>query len=165
VLLPLPEEIRRQRIDVEGLTVVARRHHPHVHSRLNLDTYLAQEHILVSSRRRGLSAEDFELGRHNLHRRVRLCCQNYFAACSMVRETDLVLTMPRRYASILNVQFNNRLLPFPLEAPAFGIYVYWHATRPAIRPTNGYPATAANLAGWRRGRTTTAVTGRSRDFG
>ena len=35
--------------------------------------------------------------------------------------------MPRRYASILNVQFNNRLLPFPLEAPALGTYVYWHA--------------------------------------
>jgi DNA-binding transcriptional LysR family regulator len=127
VLLPLPEEIRRQRIDVEGLTVLVRRRHPHVRSRLDLDTYLAQEHILVSSRRRGLSAEDFELGRHNLRRRVRLRCQNYFAACSVVSETDLVLTMPRRYASILNVQFNNRLLPFPLEAPALGTYVYWHA--------------------------------------
>ena len=46
-----------------------------------LDAYLAQEHIAVSSRRRGLSAEDFELGRHNLRRRVRLRCQNYFAAC------------------------------------------------------------------------------------
>ena len=32
VLLPLPEEIRRQRIDVEGLTVVVRRRHPHVRS-------------------------------------------------------------------------------------------------------------------------------------
>ena len=36
----------RQRIGVEWLTVVARRRHPHVRSRLDLDTYLAQEHIL-----------------------------------------------------------------------------------------------------------------------
>ena len=127
VLLPLPEEIQRQRIDVEGLTVVARRRHPRVRSKLDLHTYLAQEHILVSSRRRGLSAEDFELGRHNLRRHVRLRCQNYFAACSVVSETDLVLTMPWRYANILNVQFDNRLLPFPLEAPALGTYLYWHA--------------------------------------
>ena len=127
VLLPLPEEIRRQRLGVEWLTVVARSRHPKVRTKLDLDTYMAQDHILVSSRRRGLSAEDFELSRHNLRRRVRLRCQNYLAACCVVSETDLVLTMPRRYASILNAQFNNRLLPFPLEAPAFDTYVYWHA--------------------------------------
>jgi hypothetical protein len=44
-----------------------------------------------------------------------------------VTETDPILTMPRRYARILNAQFNNRVLPFPLEAPAFDTYVYWHA--------------------------------------
>jgi DNA-binding transcriptional LysR family regulator len=107
--------------------VVARRGHPYVRASLDLDTYLAQEHILVSSRRRGLSAEDLELGRHNLRRRVRLRCQSYFAACRVVSETDLVLTMPRRYASLLNAQFGNRLLRFPLEAPAYDTYVYWHA--------------------------------------
>lgn len=137
VLLPLPEEILRQRVDMEGLTVVARRRHPRVPARLDLDTYLAQEHILVSSRRRGLSAEDFELGRHNLRRRVRLRCQNYFAACSVVSETDLLLTMPRRYATILNAQFGNRLLPFPLAAPELGTYVYWHANS-AGDPANAW---------------------------
>jgi DNA-binding transcriptional LysR family regulator len=126
VLLPLPEEIRRQRIDSEGLTVLARRRHPAVRSTLDLETYLAQEHILVSSRRRGLSAEDFELGRHNLHRRVRLRCQNYLAACAVVSETNLLLTMPQRYARILNAQFGNRLLRFPLATPALGTYIYWH---------------------------------------
>jgi hypothetical protein len=43
---------------------VVRLRHPKVHASLDLATYLAQEHIAVSSRRRGLSAEDFELGRH-----------------------------------------------------------------------------------------------------
>ena len=80
VMLPLPEEIRRQHLGVEWLTIVARRLHPKIRGRPTLDAYLAQEHIAVSSRRRGLSAEDFELGRHNLRRRVRLRCQNYFAA-------------------------------------------------------------------------------------
>ena len=88
---------------------------------------MGEEHILVSSRRRGLSAEDFELGRHNLTRRVRLRCQSFFAACRTVSETDLLLTMPQRYASLLNAQFGNRLLPFPLEVPAYDTYVYWHA--------------------------------------
>jgi DNA-binding transcriptional LysR family regulator len=137
VLLPLPDEIRRQRLGVEWLTVVARRRHPDVRAKLNLNTYLAQEHILVSSRRRGLSAEDFELGRHNLRRRVRLRCQNYFAACRVVSETDLVLTMPQRYARILNAQFDNQLLPFPLKVPAFDTYLYWHANAEAD-PANAW---------------------------
>src|SRR5262249_47774120 len=98
VMVPPPEEIRRQHLGVEWLTVVARRRHPSVGGNLKLDTYLAQEHIAVSSRRRGLSAEDFELGRHNLRRRVRLRCQNYFAACRVASETDLIVTMPQRYA-------------------------------------------------------------------
>ncbi|HJU29998.1 MAG TPA: LysR family transcriptional regulator [Hyphomicrobiaceae bacterium] len=126
VLLPLPEEIRRQRLATESLAVVVRRGHPKVRARLSLDAYLAQEHVAVSSRRRGLSAEDFELGRHNLRRRIRLRCTNYFAACGVVRETDLVLTMPQRYAAILNAHFANRLLAFPLEVPAFDTYLYWH---------------------------------------
>lgn len=95
------------------------------------ETYLTQEHILVSSRRRGQSAEDFDLGRHNLRRRVRLRCQNYFAACRVVSETDLVLTMPQRYARILNAQFGNQLLPFPLEVPVYDTYIYWHANADA----------------------------------
>jgi DNA-binding transcriptional LysR family regulator len=137
VLLPLPEEIRRERLGQEWMTVVARRRHPRLRGKLDLDTYLAEEHILVSSRRRGLSAEDFELGRHNLRRRVRLRCQSYLAACRVVSETDLLLTMPRRYANLINAQFTNRLLPFPLDVPAYDTYVYWHANA-AGDPANAW---------------------------
>lgn len=137
VMLPLPEEIRRQHLGVEWLTIVARRRHPKVRGRPTLDTYLAQEHIAVSSRRRGLSAEDFELGRHNLRRRVRLRCQNYFAACQAVRETDLILTMPQGHARILNAHFGNQVLPFPLKVPAFDSYLYWHANAEAD-PANAW---------------------------
>jgi DNA-binding transcriptional LysR family regulator len=136
VLLPLPEAIRRQRLGTEWLTVLARRRHPTVGPRLTLDSYLEEEHISVSLRRRGLSAEDFELGRHNLRRRIRLRCQSYFAACLAVSETNLILTMPQRHARILNAQFGNQLLPFPLKVPAFDTYLYWHAN------ADGDPANA-----------------------
>jgi DNA-binding transcriptional LysR family regulator len=136
VLLPLPDEIRRERLRTEWLTVVARPRHPKVGPRLTLRTYLSQEHIAVSSRRRGLSAEDFELGRQNLRRRIRLRCQSHLAACRVVSETDLILTMPQRHAGILNAQFGNQLVPFPLKVPAFDTYLYWHAS------ADGDPANA-----------------------
>ena len=111
--------------------VVARPRHPAVKRELGLETYLSLEHILVSSRRRGLSVEDYELSRNGLKRRIRLRCQHYFAACRVVSETDLILTMAERYARIVNGLFRNRLLPFPLEVPNYDAYLYWHANAEA----------------------------------
>jgi len=131
VPLALSDDVKRQRISLERSIVVARRGHPAVRRGLDLKTYLAQGHIAVSARRRGLTAEDFELSRHNLSRRIRLRCQHYFAACRVVSQTDLLLTMAERYARSINRQFGNQILPFPLAVPAGEIYVYWHANADA----------------------------------
>jgi DNA-binding transcriptional LysR family regulator len=83
--------------------------------------------VLASSRRKGPGVEDFELSRLGLSRRVRLRCQHYFAACRVVSQTDMILTMPERYARVANQQFDNQLLPLPLAMPAWDVYLYWHA--------------------------------------
>jgi DNA-binding transcriptional LysR family regulator len=127
VHLPLGEEIKRQRLCGEHLAVVARKRHPSVRPGLNLDTYLAQEHILVTQRRRGLSAEDYELNRQNLSRKIRLRCQHYYTACRVVSGTDLILTMPERWAPVVNAQLGNQLIAFPLNVTVFDSYIYWHA--------------------------------------
>jgi DNA-binding transcriptional LysR family regulator len=127
VLLPLSSEIMHTRIYQDSTVVVARKGHPAIDGRLDLDTYLKQDHILASSRRRGPGLEDFELSRFGLERHIRLRCQHYFAACRVVSQTDMILTMPGRYASIANKQFGNQILPFPLDVPAFDVYLYWHA--------------------------------------
>ncbi|MGH8807443.1 MAG: LysR family transcriptional regulator [Noviherbaspirillum sp.] len=127
VLLPLASEVMHTRIYQDSTVVVARKGHPTIDGVLDLDTYLKQDHILASSRRRGPGLEDFELSRFGLERHVRLRCQHYFAACRVVSQTDLLLTMPGRYAQIANKQFGNQILPFPMEVPAFDVFLYWHA--------------------------------------
>jgi DNA-binding transcriptional LysR family regulator len=131
VRLALSDEVRRQLINAERLVVVARPRHPAIKRELDLETYLSQQHILVSSRRRGFGVEDYELSRRGLKRRIRLRCQHYFAACRVVSETDLILTMAERYARIVNRLFRNRVLPFPLEVPDYDAYLYWHANADA----------------------------------
>jgi DNA-binding transcriptional LysR family regulator len=131
VRLALSDEVRRQLIGAERLVVVARPRHPTVKRELDLETYLSQEHILVSSRRRGFGVEDYELSRQGLKRRIRLRCQHYFAACRVVSETDLILTMAERYARMVNRLFHNRVLPFPLEVPDYDAYLYWHVNAEA----------------------------------
>ncbi len=128
VLLPVSEKVRQQRVALDRLVVVARKGHPKVNARLDLETYLEQDHVLVSSRRSGIgSLEDVELSRMGLQRRLRLRCQHYYAACRVVSQTDLILTMPERYAHDTNRLFNNQILPLPLEMLPLDAYLYWHA--------------------------------------
>ncbi|RZI40670.1 LysR family transcriptional regulator [Herbaspirillum sp. HC18] len=126
VLLALSNDIMRTRIYQDSTVVVVRQGHPQIDGGIDIETYLKQDHILASSRRRGPGLEDFELSRFGLERRVRLRCQHYFAACRVVSQTDMILTMPGRYAHIANEQFGNQILPFPMEVPAFDVFLYWH---------------------------------------
>ncbi|MYM35443.1 LysR family transcriptional regulator [Duganella sp. FT50W] len=128
VLLPLPNEVRRMQLAGDQTVVLVRRGHPLIkRGKLPLETYLALEHVQTSSRRRGPGLEDVELSRQGLQRRIRLRCQHYFAACRVVSQTDLALTMPDRLARIVNQQFGNQILPLPLTMPSLDVYLYWHA--------------------------------------
>jgi DNA-binding transcriptional LysR family regulator len=128
VLLPVSPSVKFTRVNVDGMAVVARRGHPAITAAFDLDAYLAQQHILVTSRRQGPGFEDFELRRLGVQRRIALRCQFYFAACRTVSQTDLLLTMPESYAHIANRQFNNQVLPFPAALTPMDAYMYWHAS-------------------------------------
>ena len=127
VLLPLSPQIRHRRITLDQLVAVARKGHPAVKRGLTLATYLKQHHVLVSSRRTGPGLEDVELSRQGLSRRIRLRCQHYFAACRVVSQSDLILTMPGRYARVANRQFGNQIIALPFQMPSLDAYLYWHA--------------------------------------
>ncbi|WP_136413232.1 LysR family transcriptional regulator [Herbaspirillum sp. ST 5-3] len=124
--LPVSPNVRRTAIPVGAMVVVARQDHPHIQGELTLATYMRQGHILVSTRRRGPGLQDLELGRHDLHRRVRLRCQDYFTACSVVSRTDLLLTMPERHAETFNRPFDNCIYALPFSMPDIEAYYYWH---------------------------------------
>lgn len=128
VLLPLSDAVKVKRISVDGMAVVARKGHPAIEGAIDLDTYLAQRHILVTSRRQGPGFEDIELRRMGVQRQVALRCQFYFAACRTVSETDLVLTMPESYAHMANRQFGNQVMAFPVPLSSMDAYMYWHAS-------------------------------------
>jgi DNA-binding transcriptional LysR family regulator len=132
VPIPLSNQIRQQRVSRDRLIVLSRKGHPQMPKKknqvLDLDIYLQQAHVLVSSRRQGVGLEDFELNREGLRRQISLRCQHYFAACRVVSETDLLLTMPEQYANIANAQFMNRIDPFPLATQPIDAHLYWHSS-------------------------------------
>jgi len=94
--------------------------------RLSVASYLAADHVAVSSRRTGPTMEEFLLGRLGLQRRVALRCQNYEAACRVVAETEMLLTMPREHAQLLRPALGFRILSLPMELPPIDLHLYWH---------------------------------------
>ncbi|RKP55938.1 LysR family transcriptional regulator [Pararobbsia silviterrae] len=127
VALPIPQTVRSERLASDELVVLSRRGHPRIRKTLSLDAYVAEQHVLVTSRRRGLGMEDMELVRAGLQRHVRLRCMHYSAACRVVSQTDLLLTMPGRHARLINESFGNAVHAFPLDSAAADAYLYWHA--------------------------------------
>lgn len=126
VLLPVPPEIRREQVLAEPMVVLARKNHPALKRRLSLEAYLAEEHIQISSRRRGPGLEDMALARDGVARRIRLRCQHYGTACRTVSMTDLLATMPARYAKVVNKPYGNEIVPLPLKDTLLELYLYWH---------------------------------------
>lgn len=126
----LGPDVRRRRLRDERMVVLARRGHPLLRGRrsLLLPAYLEAEHIRVSLRRHRPGLEDVELARLGFERRIRLRCQNHGAACRIVAQSDLLLTMAEPYARIVNQPFGNRILPSPIPFPPMDSYLYWHVS-------------------------------------
>lgn len=121
------EDILQGPLIRHGFCVVARRR-----LRLTMARYMATEHITVSSRRTGLSFEDFFLDRMGMRRRIALRCQNYEAACRVAAGSDLLLTMPRRHAELLRPAFGFHLLPLPMRMPDIELHLFWHRQADAL---------------------------------
>ena len=131
--MTVSDRIRHKWLLNEAFVVVARPGHPAFKKkdRLDLDTYLAQRHIQVSSRRQGPSLIDIELSRRGLRRQVFLRSQHNHTACLVVSSTDMLLTLPERHAELLNTNSESarpiyRVYPFPLPAPRLEAHLYWH---------------------------------------
>lgn len=127
VSLPVSAEVRREQIASSPLVVLARAGHPAIDGKLDLDTYLAQEHVLVTGRRRGRGYEDVALTKLGVTRRIRARCQQYSAANDIVRRTDLLATISSSQAQLVNRDTDNQVLPFPAELAPLESYLYWHA--------------------------------------
>ncbi|WP_339845735.1 LysR family transcriptional regulator [uncultured Halopseudomonas sp.] len=120
---PVEANLRQMQLLSEPLCVVAG---PGFCGELTTERYLESDHIAVASWRRGLSYEDLALGHMGLMRRVVHRCQNYQAASLVVAQGDLLLTMSRRHAELVNAALGNRLLDMPLPLPSIGLSLYWH---------------------------------------
>jgi DNA-binding transcriptional LysR family regulator len=124
--MTVSDRIKHRLLLNEPFVVMARPGHPAIQGKIDLETYLEQRHVQVSSRRHGPSLVDVELGRRGLRREVFLRSQHTLTAGLVVSKTDMLLTLPERHAQLLNMGLMNQVLAFPMQGPRLEAHLYWH---------------------------------------
>lgn len=128
--LGLPEEVpetlyRRDLFQIELVSVV-RQENPFVGESLDLETYCALSHILISPRGDDRGVVDMTLAELGRERRVALVVPHFMVAPFLLAQTDMVLTTARSVAENLARFLPLRLFDPPVELVRGTISMAWH---------------------------------------
>lgn len=101
---------------------VVRRDHPLATKKLTLKSYLALNHINISSRARGAGYIDLALRALGQRRHIAVRLRHYVAAQAILAATNYALSAPRQ----LVAEWDVAILPLPFAAPKQELNIYWH---------------------------------------
>ena len=123
---PHSSGLRADALASEELVVVARRDHPQVCGGIDLDTYLASDHVIASPRPAGGGTEDEALADLGHERRIRIRCQHVGTAWRIVATTDMLLTLSRTHATSAGDPAAIQILPLPFHVEPRPRQLLWH---------------------------------------
>ena len=115
-----------QRLYDGEYVVVMRRHHPLAGRPIDLDTYCAARHLLVSFSGRPFGFVDEALTALSRQRRVVLTVNQFFTAGRVVAATDLLTVLPRHFVGATGMEHELALCELPLPVPAVHVDALWH---------------------------------------
>lgn len=115
-----------QRLYDGEYVVVMRRGHPLAGQPMDLDTYCAARHLLVSFSGRPYGFVDEALAARSLQRRVVLTVNQFFTAGRVVATTDLLTVLPRHFVEATGMEGDLALCELPLPVPAVHVDSLWH---------------------------------------
>lgn len=104
-----------------------RRDHPVASQPMTLDLFQSLEHVVVISAGTGHGEVDTILDRAGIVRRVRAVVPHFIAVGPILQSTDLVATVPERFAMRCTQPFDLIYVPHPAPLPEIAIKMFWHA--------------------------------------
>lgn len=117
-------QVRHVKLMEDRFVCAMRQGHPLASKpKISLDEYLALTHIHISTRRNGLGQVDLALGKLGRQRKITLRSQHYLMATNVLQQTDMVMTVPERFARRHGLHF----VALPLADLAnVETHLYWH---------------------------------------
>jgi DNA-binding transcriptional LysR family regulator len=115
----VPEDCRTARLFEETYLVVARSDHPQLQQGLDLDTYLALGHVIVSFAGDLVGTIDEYLARNGVSRRVVASSPMFLAGFATAAKSDLLVTAPKRLVQRYATNFGLQVFELPFTPEAF----------------------------------------------
>lgn len=96
-------------------------------ARLSLQEFSNADHVVVVAAGTGHHRVDAMLDDAGVQRRIRLRVPHFVAVGHILGETDMIATVPERFATRCAEPFGLRYVPHPAKLPEIAINVFWHA--------------------------------------
>ncbi|MNP12194.1 HTH-type transcriptional regulator SyrM 1 [compost metagenome] len=106
---------------------LCRKDHPATREPLTLERFCDYGHVRVVSANTGHGEVDAFMARHGIERSVRLEVPHFVAVGHILQRTDLLATVPERFAACCEEPFGLVALPHPVALPEIAINLFWHA--------------------------------------
>ncbi|HEV7372901.1 LysR family transcriptional regulator [Arenibaculum sp.] len=120
-------ELRREPLYVERMVMLAAAGNPAVAGgEVDLETYLACDHVVVSPEGRGGSPTDAVLAARGLRRRIALVLPSFAAVPLVVGAGNLVATLPEKLVRRLAPAAGIKILRPPLQLDDVTMHMVWH---------------------------------------
>jgi len=95
--------------------------------KVSLEEFCKAEHVGVISAGTGHAQVDEMLKRNGVERKVRLVVPHFVAVGHILQATDLVATVPERFAERMVKPFDLAYVTHPAKLPETAISLFWHA--------------------------------------
>jgi DNA-binding transcriptional LysR family regulator len=122
----LPEHFDREKLYSETYQIVMRQGHPLADRDMDIATYCAAQHLLVSVRGDLEGIVDTTLGGLGKVRSVKASVGQFFPALTTVSMSDLICTIPTRLARRYREQFGLITKDVPFAIRPFSVSAVWH---------------------------------------
>ena len=106
---------------------VFRKGHPEARSPMTLKQFCDLDHVGVVAANTGHGEVDGLLERAGIKRKMRLVVPHFIAVGHILQSTDLIATLPERFAERCRVPFGLVTSPHPSRLPDIAINLFWHA--------------------------------------
>lgn len=127
-LLPdLQSGFFQRRLFHHSYVCLFRRGHPLARPPLSLQQFCELEHVEVRPANTGHSEVAGLIERSGIKPRMRLSVPHFIAVGPILQSTDLVATVPQRFAERVEQAFGLQSSPHPVPLPEIAINLFWHA--------------------------------------
>ena len=117
----------QQRLFRHRYVCAFRRDHPLARAPLSLRLFTELDHVGVVAAQTGHGEIDALLQRAGVQRRMRLSVPHFIAVGHILQSTDLIATLPERFAERCREPFGLTISRHPVALPDIAINLFWHA--------------------------------------